>query len=556
MKEFGFYNTLDEPIVLNEQIEISNDLNAKFLISNSDKLKADIVAHEIDFYLKNTLDDTLTKAKNTLLLYEARASAFDLAKDVDYKKKTGKNILVVSNSERKSLDERLSQGGYKSIWLNHFEIKFVYGSAGELGAIVLKDNEEYEIEFDFMLVNNAQNYMLKQSGCIEISTLSDDEILAYLDTHHPIYSYKSYIHYDQSICQYHERRHEICAKCADVCPSVAILKDDETKHLVFSHIDCVDCGECVGVCPSGAIDYSRITRQSFAQIARMYKGKIPLVVPNACFDDVSVSLPSGVLPFGAWSEKFLSEAHLLTLLQESGSSVVIYSPSPSRVLNEAVLIINQIYELKFKTKAIYVARDEDTLRAALDMAKIISGSEYSTSEYALPKREIFSKRLSYIVGDGDLGEVYTDELIRYGKIEINRDTCTLCLSCVGACNVNALIADKASNSIKFNPSICTACGYCELSCAEKDTLFLHRGVIELKPQSFTYTELARDELFKCVECGKEFATKKAVEKIATLMAPKFADYPEKIKTLYCCSDCKAKVMIKAQILARQNDFTQ
>lgn len=554
MKEFGFYNTLNEPIVLNEQIEISNDLNAKFLISNSDKLKSDIVAYEIDFYLKNTLDDTLTKAKNTLLLYEARANAFDLAKDIDYEKKTGKNILIVSNSERKSLDERLRQSGYKVIWLKHFEIKFVYGGAGELGAIVLKDDEEYEIEFDFMLVNNAQNYMLKQSGCIEISTLGDDEILTYLDTHCPIYSYKSYIHYDQSICQYHERRHEICAKCADVCPSVSILKDDETKHLVFSHIDCVDCGECVGVCPSGAIDYSRITRQSFAQIARMYKGKIPLVVPNACLDDVSVNLPSGVLPFGTWSEKFLSEAHLLTLLQESGSSVVIYSPKPSRILNEVVLIINQIYGLKFKTKAIYVARDEDALKTALSMAQTISGSEYSTSEYALPKREIFSKRLAYIVGNDDLGEVYTDELIRYGKIEINPDTCTLCLSCVGACNVNALIADKVTNSIKFNPSVCTACGYCELSCAEKDTLFLHRGVIELKPQSFTYTELARDELFKCVECGKEFATKKAVEKIATLMAPKFADYPEKIKTLYCCSDCKAKVMIKAQISARQSNF--
>ncbi len=32
--------------------------------------------------------------------------------------------------------------------------------------------------------------------------------------------------------------------------------------------------------------------------------------------------------------------------------------------------------------------------------------------------------------------------------------------------------------------------------------------------------MAKDELFACIECGKEFATKKAVEKIANLMKPK------------------------------------
>ncbi|MEL1171891.1 hypothetical protein, partial [Campylobacter jejuni] len=39
----------------------------------------------------------------------------------------------------------------------------------------------------------------------------------------------------------------------------------------------------------------------------------------------------------------------------------------------------------------------------------------------------------------------------------------------------------------------------------------------------------------------------AVEKIANLMKPKFGNDENKIKTLYCCADCKAKVMIKAMI---------
>jgi len=130
--------------------------------------------------------------------------------------------------------------------------------------------------------------------------------------------------------------------------------------------------------------------------------------------------------------------------------------------------------------------------------------------YHLAKREIFAKRLEWLVDGQNLGSVSTTELIRYGRVEINRDTCTLCLSCVGACNVAALVADKKTNSIVFNPSVCTACGYCELSCAEKDTIFLRPGKIDLEPSFFTFSELARDELFACIECGKEFARREGV----------------------------------------------
>lgn len=549
MKEFGFYNHFDQPVILNEQIEISNDKNAQFLISNSKELNAQIVANEINFYLKNSDDDVLNKAKNTLLLYEARAMAFDLATDVDYEKKVGKNVLLVSNGGREELKNLLTQNDFKVISLTHFEIKFIYGAVGELSAIVLRDDDEFEIDCDFLLVENARDYMLRQSGCVEISGKSDDEILAFLNAKTPNYDYKSYINYDSSICQYHERRHEICAKCAEICPSVAILKDDATKNLVFSHVDCVNCGECVAVCPSGAIDYSLITRTAFVQIAKLYFGKTPLILPNEPLENLNVKLPQNVLVFGAFSDKFLSETHLLTLLNESGSSLIIYSQTRPRALSDAADILNQIYELKFGQKAVYLAKNEAELKEALNLAKPIENSHFSVSEYALTKREIFAKRLSNLVGNDDLGVVYTDGLIKYGKVLINKDTCTLCLSCVGACNVNALIADKNDNSIKFNPSICTACGYCEFSCAEKDTISLKSGILELKPQTFSYYELAKDELFKCVECGKEFATKKAVEKIATLMQPKFANSPEKIRTLYCCAECKAKVMIKAQINA-------
>ena len=554
MKEFGFYNDFDDALMLNEQIEINNE-NGDYLVSNSPKLKASIIAPEINFYLKNTTASVLEKAKNTLLLYEARASAFDMAKDVDYEKEVGKNVVIVSNSGRAELANLLKENYYKVIELTHFEVKFIYGAAGELSVLVLRANDEFEVDCDFFLVENARDYMLKQSGCYEISGLKDEKVLEILNAKSPKFRYKSFTQYDSSICQYHERRSEICGRCAEVCPTVAILKEDETKHLVFSAIDCTNCGNCISVCPSGSLDSTLMPQSSFATIAKLYKDKIALIVSEEInLEELSISLPQNVLPFVILAPHLLSQTHFLTLLQESGASVILYSKSLGKGEKDAISILNQIYELKFKEQAIHHAKDKAGLEIALKKAKLIDGSQHSINEYALPKREIFAKRLEFIVGENDLGVVKSGEMIRYGEVAINAETCTLCLSCVGACNVSALVADKKTNSILFNPSVCTACGYCELSCAEKNTISLEVGKLALKPESFVYSELAHDELFACVECGKEFATKKAVEKIAAIMQPRFGNDRAKIKALYCCADCKAKIMVQAQLNAMREDL--
>lgn len=549
MNDFGFYDDFGGEYVLRDEIEISSDENASFLISNSPKLKAQVVANEINFYLQNSADDTLQKAKNTLLLYEIRANEFDMSKDIDYEKAVGKNVLLVSNDALDGLADKLRANGYKVISLTHFEVKFTYGSVGELSSIILQNGEEIEVEHDFLLANNAQNFMLKQSGCIEINELNDDEILDYLNLHSPNYGYKNYVTYDENICQYHHRRQEICAKCVVACPTTAIMKDDEKKELVFSQIDFTNDGESVGVCPSGALDLSALPFESFEQSTKMYKNKIAFILSDSLnFASLKVNLPQNVLPFALPNLGFLSHTHLLTLLQESGANIVIYADSKAKnLLNSAVNLINEIYERKFHKKAIFVADDDEILQECLNFAKLDDDFYFDFNSYKMSKREIFGKRLAHIIADDDLGEVATDDIISYGEVLIDTNSCTLCLSCVGACNVGALVADNSTNSIRFNPSLCTACGYCETNCAEKDTLEFRPSGIALNKGFTEYKELAHDELFKCIECGKEFATTKAIERIASVMKPVFADNPDKLKTLYCCADCKAKLMFVAQI---------
>ena len=61
--------------------------------------------------------------------------------------------------------------------------------------------------------------------------------------------------------------------------------------------------------------------------------------------------------------------------------------------------------------------------------------------------------------------------------------------------------------------------------------------------------MAKDKPFDCVECRKECATTNAIEKIANMMGAIFALSSEtKKRTLYCCEDCKPKIMIKQGLL--------
>ncbi|HEG5396358.1 TPA: 4Fe-4S dicluster domain-containing protein [Campylobacter coli] len=549
MKDFVFIQN-ENLIPLPDEINIWEKCkDEEVLISNEKAQKAQIYAPEINFYLKNSQDEILERSKNILKLYEARANVYDLGLDLEQNKEVKNRIILVDSDD--AMADFLKKQNFKIISLKNEEILAVFGSIGELCAVILNQGEEVEIDFDILLFNTNSNEIRKdftrQSGCYNISNFKDQEsLLEFLQDKSPKYTYKTYITYDSSVCQYHERRSEHCAKCAEICPTVAILKDDESKHLEFSQVDCLGCGGCISVCPSGSLDYAPMPRESFFELCEFYKEKKILIIPKKMsLENLNIKLPKDVLPFMIEGEKWLSSMHFLTLLQSSGANLVFYTDFISRGSAEAIDLLNTFFERKFQKEAIFTAKDEKELQNALEKQEFIENLSFDFHNNTLTTRENFAKRMQNLIQNDDFGVKESGEWLRYGKIEINANTCTLCLSCVGACNVGALIADTKENALKFNASLCTTCGYCEVSCAEKDTLKLTRSGMEFNPSYFEYQTMAKDELFACIECGKEFATKKAVEKIANLMKPKFGNDENKIKTLYCCADCKAKLMILA-----------
>lgn len=550
-KEYVFYSPEGLDFPLAEEIEVVAKAceNKEYLVSNTPEAKAVIYAPEINYYLTKSEDSIAAKIANVSKLYAIRSMGFDYAQDIDYEQSVGKKLLLVTNgSQYETLKNTLAEEGFLAMILSPELIIDVNGHIGALHVTLKKEDELFDVECDQIIWENAPLFATKQSGVYDPKLLGLEGALKKARKNEGAYHYKNYINYDPSICQYHERRVEICGKCAEVCPTVAILKEDETKHLAFSHIDCHGCGGCISVCPSGAIDYTQMPRSAFSHLTSFFKDTVALVIPHKMdLNSIDIPLKEGVLPLMIEGEKYLHEAHLISLLQTSGNPIIFYTDFVSKGTGDVIRMMNEIFERKYHKKAIYICETTQALEEILETIESIPECKYGINEAGLRKREIFSARLSHLVGEDDLGVVKTGEHVHYGDIVINEEKCTLCLSCVGACNVRALTAHPEDNSLRFNASICTNCGYCEVTCPEVECLSVIKDEMHLKPKWFSQRIMAKDELFKCTECGKEFATNKSVQKIAAIMAPLFASDPVKLATLYCCADCKPKVMFKAHI---------
>ncbi len=549
-REYFYFARKPLEFPLDESILVSDfPADTPCIISNIESENSQIFAPEIDFYLSHTEDPISEQIRHVKTLYDVRLSLFDLAQELDYRQEVGKKVLIVSEDDNPELTAKLEKNSYSSILLSPDEITAIDGHIGNLSVTTTKLMRGV-LMADQIIWENAPAFATKQSGVYDPAEIGWDEAIKKLYMNSGTYHYKNFVQYDSSVCQYHERAEETCGKCEEVCPSVAIMKVDEEKHLVFSDIDCHGCGGCVSVCPSGALDFTQMPRDAFTKAADFYRGHIPLLLPRqVALPEVSL-LPK-VLPFPLEGRKYLHEVHFLTLLQKSGHAVIFYTNFVSKGTGDAVRIINEIFERKYGKKAVYICQTPEELILAMSQADPIEECLFDIDEEGMNKREIFTYRLAHLVGEDDLGVIETGEHIHYGNLVINEDNCTLCMSCVGACNVAALTSHPEDNTLKFNPSLCTNCGYCEVVCPEKECLEVVYDQLSLNPSYFRKNTMAHDDLFACVECGAEFATVKSVEKIAEMMRPIFGEDEVKIRTLYCCADCKPKVMFSAHVEFRE-----
>jgi ferredoxin len=125
----------------------------------------------------------------------------------------------------------------------------------------------------------------------------------------------------------------------------------------------------------------------------------------------------------------------------------------------------------------------------------------------------------------------------FGEIVVDKEKCTLCMACVGACPEGALLDSKESPALRFIERNCVQCGLCVRTCPEQAITLLPR--LALNPEVKQPRTLNEAEPFPCIKCGKPFGTKQMVDgMLAKLGQHSMFAQPGALDRIKMCADCR------------------
>lgn len=381
-----------------------------------------------------------------------------------------------------------------------------------------------------------------------------------------------YFSYNAKTCA-HSRSGKLgCSKCIDTCSTGAISAAGDGIE-VEPHL-CMGCGGCATVCPSGAMThvYPRVSDlgrrlKTLLSTYREAGGKDACILFHSAGAGAELiaklarraqpgksgGLPARVIPLEIHSVPALGVDTLFGALAYGASQVLLlanaleaeeYGAAMEEQMRHAQTICSALgyagmhFKLLATADAAGLEREVWALRPARTVAEAagfnLSQDKRSTLEFAI-------EHLARLASTPQQ-EIALETGAPWGQVKVNRDTCTLCMACVGACPVSALVDGRDQPLLKFIERNCVQCGLCVNTCPEKAVTLAPR--LLLGPQAKAERVLHEAVPFNCVSCGQPFGNKQMVDK----MLGKLGTHPmfsgQGLKRLQMCADCRVIDMMQ------------
>jgi ferredoxin len=139
----------------------------------------------------------------------------------------------------------------------------------------------------------------------------------------------------------------------------------------------------------------------------------------------------------------------------------------------------------------------------------------------------------------------------FGALGVNKQTCTLCKACIGACPESALIDATETPALRFIERNCVQCGLCVNTCPENAISLVPRLLIGR--QAKEAVTLNQAEPFHCVRCGKPFGTRQMVENMLGKLGG-HSMFASGTRRLQMCGDCRVVDMMETKAEASIFDY--
>jgi ferredoxin len=375
--------------------------------------------------------------------------------------------------------------------------------------------------------------------------------------------------YNQRICAHSRSGITGCTQCLDVCSTGAISSDSAQNRVEVDPHLCMGCGGCSTVCPSGAMTYayprvadtgSRLRaalaayrnaggrsacllfhnttdgRELIAKLARRGRGLPAHVIPLEILHVASLGpdLLLGSLALGAAQVVVLS----------AGSEAPEYPAALERELEYIRAIVAGLGYTGNRLDLIAPA-DVAALETALWGLARCEDIPAATFNLSNEKRRTLDFVLDHLARHAPVRveALPLPSSAPFGRVEVNRQTCTMCMACVGACPASALLDSKETPQLRFIERNCIQCGLCAKTCPE-DAITLSPRLL-LTPEAKTPVVLNETEPFNCVRCAKPFGTRQMIDNmLGRLGGHSMFASPEALRRLQMCADCRILDMME------------
>jgi ferredoxin len=366
-----------------------------------------------------------------------------------------------------------------------------------------------------------------------------------------------FFQYREKICAHSRSGRQGCNACIEVCSTGAIRADGDHVR-VEPHL-CAGCGGCATVCPSGAMTYAYPTpaevgsrlktalatyrtaggkdacilfhdatdgRAALLSYGRKGKGLPGRVIPVECFHvaSIGIDLMLGAMAYGA------SQVCILSTEKTAPG----YLEATKRQMGYAEAIVSALGYAGRHFSVVENPADLWEIEAAATVAKPasfnLSRDKRTTLDFALDH-----------LAKGEQKTIPLPAGAPFGALTVNKQTCTLCKACIGACPESALIDATETPALRFIERNCVQCGLCADTCPEDAIALVPRLLIGKEAKEAV--TLNEAEPFSCVRCGKPFGTRQMVENMLGKLGA-HSMFAGGTRRLQMCGDCRVVDMME------------
>jgi ferredoxin len=409
---------------------------------------------------------------------------------------------------------------------------------------------------------------------------------------------RKYFSYNEKICAHGRNGQVGCSACLDICSTQAItsLFNQGKGSVSVDPNLCMGCGACATVCPSGAMRYNfpdvprlaleiQTTVKAFNRASKNSEQQAPAILLHSGLAGGQLlieqlgrlshlkpkefsGLPAHIVPLAlhhvassgidTWLSALAHGAGEIILLA-SGEEASEYLQALEKQVHLAQSILQELGYVSAASPRIRIIESSMDAIDQIDVLKKLDQqlnqlpalpklAEVATFAASKEKRETLEAALEHLIRHApkplaEEGSLTLPSGSLLGGISVNAETCTLCLSCVGACPEGALFDDPDAPKLSMIERNCVQCGLCEKACPENAiTLIPRMRSIAKRKEKVILNQV---EPFHCIRCSKPFGTAKMVDVMMTKLMGHAAFSGQAADRLKMCSDCRVIDMMSA-----------